>query len=136
MPTVFSANHSSLDVDGNTIEGVKSLAFRVVTEREDIRAIGSDERVDVSFGLRTVHGEVTVQSTATVLDDLLITRRMFDMMATMRKGPAAEDAQRIYAFDDCYVETKSVAMSANGSAETMYAFTATRVREEAEAASS
>ena len=43
MPTVFSANRSSVLVDGEAIEGLQSLAFRVVTEREDIRAVGSDE---------------------------------------------------------------------------------------------
>ncbi len=37
MPTVFSANRSSVLVDGEAIEGLQSLAFRVVTEREDIR---------------------------------------------------------------------------------------------------
>ncbi|HVI03513.1 MAG TPA: hypothetical protein VM869_32690 [Enhygromyxa sp.] len=130
MPTVFSANHSSLLVDGDPVEGVQSLAFRVVTEREDIRAIGSDERVDVSFGLRTVAGEVVVRSTATVFDGKLATRSSFNMVAALKKGQGADDPSRSYAFDDCYVETKSFAMSASGTAETTYVFTATRVREE------
>ncbi len=60
MPTVFSANSSSILVNGDPVEGLQSLAFRVVTEREDIRAVGSDERIDVSFGLRTVLGELVV----------------------------------------------------------------------------
>ena len=42
MPTVFSANSSSVLVDGEPVEGIQGLAFRVVTEREDIRAVGSD----------------------------------------------------------------------------------------------
>lgn len=130
MPTVFSANHSSLLIDGDPVEGVQSLAFRVVTEREDIRAIGSDERVDVSFGLRTVAGEVTVRSTAVVLDDKLATRTGFNMVAALKKGQGADDPQRSYAFDDCFVETKQFAIGANGTAETTYVFTATRVREE------
>lgn len=130
MPTVFSANHSSLLVDGDPVEGVQALAFRVITEREDIRAIGSDERVDVSFGLRTVTGEITVRSTAAVLDDKLTTRSSFNMVAALKKGQGAEDPQRSYAFDDCYVETKQFAIGANGSAETTYVFTGTRVREE------
>jgi hypothetical protein len=130
MPTVFSANHSSLLVDGDPIEGVQSLAFRVVTEREDIRAIGSDERVDVSFGLRTVSGEVVVRSTAQVFDGKLATRTSFNMVASFKKGQGADDPARSYAFDDCFVETKHVAMPASGTAETTYVFTATRVREE------
>ena len=68
MPTVFSANRSSVLVDGEAIEGLQSLAFRVVTEREDIRAVGSDERVAVSFGLRTVQGELAVRSASFKLD--------------------------------------------------------------------
>lgn len=130
MPTVFSANHSSLLVDGDLVEGVQSLAFRIVTERENIRAIGSDERVDVSFGLRTVNGEVVIRSTATVLDDRLATRSSFNMVAALKKGKGATDPARSYAFDDCYVETKNFAMLASGTAETTYVFTATRVREE------
>lgn len=130
MPTVLSANHSSLLLDGDPVEGVQSIAFRVVTEREDIRAIGTDERVDVSFGLRTVQGEVVVRSIATVFDDKLATRKGFNMVASLKKGPGAEDPHRSFAFDDCYVESKSLGMSAGGIAETTYVFTATRVREE------
>ena len=130
MPTVFSANKSSLLVDGEPIEGVQSLAFRVVTEREDIRAIGSDERVDVSFGLRIVSGELVIRSTASVLDDKLAERASFSMVAALKKGAGTDDPQRSYAFDDCYVETKHLAMGASGTAETTYVFTATRLREE------
>ena len=40
MPSVFSANRSSILVDGGPVEGLQSITFRVVTEREDVRAIG------------------------------------------------------------------------------------------------
>ncbi len=130
MPTVFSANQSSLLIDGDPLEGVQSLAFRVVTEREDIRAIGSDERVDVSFGLRTVQGEIVVRSTARLLDDKLAQRASFNMVAALKKGQGTDDPQRSYAFDTCFVETKHLVMGASGTAETSYVFTATRVREE------
>ena len=73
MPTVFSANKSNLLIDGEVIEGLQSLIFRVVTEREDVRAIGSGERVDVSFGLRTVQGEIAVRSAEHTLDVHLVT---------------------------------------------------------------
>ena len=129
MPTVFSANRSSVLVDGEAIEGLQSLAFRVVTEREDIRAVGSDERVAVSFGLRTVQGELVVQSANHELDDHLAARSKFQIVANLARD-AAEGAKRTLSFDDCYVENKSVALSANGSVFTTYTFTATRVREE------
>lgn len=130
MPTVLNANNSTLLVDGDNVEGVQSIAFRVVTERENIRAIGSEERVAVSFGLRTVQGEIVVRSLAAGLDGKLATRGSFNMVASMKSGPGADAAQRSYAFDDCYVESKSLGISAGGTAETTYFFTATRVREE------
>lgn len=130
MPTVLNANNSTLLVDGDAVEGVQSIAFRVVTERENIRAIGSDERVAVSFGLRTVQGEIIVRSISSGLDSRLINRASFNMVASLKNGPGAGAAQRSYAFDDCYVEAKSLGMSAGGTAETTYVFTATRVRED------
>ena len=39
--TIFSANRSAVLIDGEAVDGLQSLAFRVLTEREDIRAIGS-----------------------------------------------------------------------------------------------
>lgn len=130
MPTVFSSNRSSLLVDGETVEGLQTLAFRVVTEREDVRAIGSDERVDVSFGLRTVQGEMVVRSTNPVLDVHLTDRSKFQLVANLKKGEGADDPKRTYAFDDCYIESKSLGMEAGGTAATTYIFSATRVREE------
>jgi hypothetical protein len=130
MPTVFSANQSSLLVDGEAVDGVQSLAFRVVTEREDIRGIGTDERIEVSFGLRTVNGELIVRSTAPSLDAHLTQRTKFNMVASLKKGQGNDDPKRSVSFDDCYVETKQFTLGASGTAETTYVFTATRVREE------
>lgn len=130
MPTVLNANNSTLLVDGESVEGVQSIAFRVITERENIRAIGTDERVAVSFGLRTVQGEIVVRSIAIGLDDRLATRAGFNMVASLKNGPGADAAQRSYAFDDCYIEGKTLGINAGGVAETTYSFTATRVREE------
>lgn len=129
MPTIFSANHSSVLVNGEAVEGLQSLVFRVVTERQDVRGVGVDERVDVLFGLRTVQGELIVQSASHTLDDHLAARSKFQIVANLARD-AAEGAKRTLSFDDCYVENKSVALSANGSVFTTYTFTATRVREE------
>ena len=132
MPTVFSANSSSVLVEGEPLEGLHSLAFRVVTEREDIRAIGSDERVDVSFGLRTVVGELVVRSSSAKLNQLLADRMGFQLVASLSKskGISATDKAVTYAFDQCYVESKSFGMDAGGTASTTYAFSATRLRVE------
>ncbi|PTL80157.1 hypothetical protein KYC5002_26820 [Archangium violaceum] len=129
MPTVFSANRSNVLVDGKQVDGLQSLVFRVVTEREDIRAVGSNERVDVIFGLRTVQGELAIRSTSVAIDELLDKRKKFQLVANLKKTEGSDDLRSL-SFDDCFVEGKSFSMSANGSAVTTYAFTATRIREE------
>jgi len=132
MPAIFSANSSSVLVDGEALEGLQSLAFRVVTEREDVRAIGSDERIDVSFGLRTVLGEMVVKSTSTKLNQILADRTGFQLVANLskNKGIQTTDKAVSYAFDQCYLESKSFGMDAGGTAVTTYVFSATRVRVE------
>jgi len=130
MTALFVANRSSVLIDGAAVEGLQSLAFRVVTEREDIRAVGSGERVDVSFGLRTVQGELVVKSATYVLDTHLTQQSSFQLVANLKKDPAADAPRRTLSCDDCYVEGKSFSMDAGGSAVTTYAFSATRVREE------
>lgn len=129
MPTVFSANRSSILVDGEAVEGLQSIAFRVVTEREDIRAIGSNERVDVIFGLRTVQGELIIRSASVKLDGLLQNRAKFQLVTSLKRTEGTDDT-RTLSFDDCFVEGKAFRLDAHGSAATTYAFTATRVREE------
>lgn len=130
MPTVFSANRSNILVDGQPIEGLQSLVFRVLTEREDVRAIGSGERVDVIFGLRTVVGELAVRSTSVVLDGHLDKRTKLQLVANLKRDEAAEAAKRTLSFDDCFIEAKSFSMDSGGSAITLYTFSATRCREE------
>ena len=129
MPTIFSANRSNVLVNGNPVEGLQSLVFRVVTERHDVRAVGVDERVDVIFGLRTVQGELVVQSANHELDDHLAARSKFQVVANLKRDEA-EGAKRTLSFDDCFVENKSFSLAASGSVTTTYTFTATRVREE------
>lgn len=131
MAKVFSANRSSVLVDGEAVEGLQNIAFRVVTEREDIRAIGSDERIDVSFGLRTVLGELVVKSNSDKLDGLLHERSKFQLVVNLKKEIGiTTDSTRSLSFDDCFVEGKAFGMDAGGTATTTYSFTATRVREE------
>lgn len=129
MPTIYSANRSSVLVNGTAIEGLQSLVYRVVTERQDVRAIGTDERVDVIFGLRTVQGELVVQSANTELDTHLTDRSKFQIVANLKRDEA-EGAKRTLSFDDCFIEGKSFALSSGGSVSTTYTFTATRAREE------
>lgn len=130
MANVYAANRSNVLIDGQPIEGLRSLVYRVVTEREDVRAIGSDERVDVIFGLRTIHGELAVASASPDLDARLHGRSRFQVVANLRRDEGGEGPRRTLSFDDCYVEGKSFTMGAGGAVTTTYAFTATRIREE------
>lgn len=131
MPNIFAANSSTLLLDGVAIEGLQSLSFRVVTEREDVRAVGTHERVDVSFGLRTVHGELSIKSHSAGLDKHLDERSRFQLVANLKKDKGLVDqATRTISFDDCFAEAKTLRLDAGGVALTVYSFTATRVREE------
>ncbi len=130
MPTIFSANRSNVLVDGEAIEGLQSLTFRVVTEREYVRAVGSNERIDVNFGLRTVEGEMSVRSIDAALDGHLDGQSKFQLVANLKKDESGESPTRTISFDDCYVESKSFGMDAGGAPTTTYMFSATRIREE------
>lgn len=130
MSSIFSANASSLLLDGAPIDGVQSLAFRINTEREDIRALGTNERIDVSFGLRIVQGEIVVRSHSAALDQHLEEQSKFSLLAALKKDKGISDnAKREYTFDGCFVEGKSLRMDAGGTALTAYTFTSTKVGE-------
>ena len=81
MPKIYTANRSNVLVDGEAVDGVQTLHYRVVVERHDIRALGSDERVDVAFGLRTVEGELVVRSSADKLDTHLAASTKIQLVA-------------------------------------------------------
>jgi hypothetical protein len=106
------------------------LAFRVVTERDDIWAVGSSERVDASFGLRTVQGEIVVRSADHTLDEHLEQQTSSQMITNLKKREDQEGSKRTDSFDDCFVESRSLIMEAGQTAATTYLFSATRVREE------
>jgi len=125
MPTVYAANESSVLVNGTPIEGVRSVEHRSATVRQDLYAIGSTERIGVITGGRSVEGRLRVASSAPDLD-ALVGDEFFQITAPMRQGTTTVTV----SFDECLLTEKSFAMGAGGHGETVYAFTATRVREE------
>jgi hypothetical protein len=129
MATVFSANKSSVLVDGEAVDGLQSLAFRTQTEQEDVRGIGTDERVAVVFGMRTVLGELVVKSANTKLDDLFGQQAAFQLVADLKQDESDTSAKRKLSFDGCYVQDKRFSLGAGGSVLTTYNFSATRLRE-------
>lgn len=130
MTMVFAANRSKVQVDGEPVDGLQSLAFRVLTAKQDIPAIGQSERIEVIFGLRTVQGELSVRSVSAKLDGHLAGQIKFQIVAELKKDEGDKAPKRTLSFDDCYVEGKTFSLDASGTALTTYSFNATRVREE------
>ena len=126
MPQVYTAFRSEAKVNGETIEGLQAIEYREETARSDVGAIGTDERVAVYFGMRVVSGRLRVASANPTLDGLVASREPFAIAALLRHG----ESSRTVAFDDCVMDEKSFALSTGGHGETVYGFSATRMREE------
>jgi hypothetical protein len=130
MPTILAANRSSVLLDGEPIEGLQSLTYKVKKNREDVPAIGTDERIDVSFGLKIVEGTLKVKSTNPVLNKHLADNTKFQIVANLKKELGVTQATQTVTFDDCFLDDKDFGIDTNGVAVTTYYLTATRVREE------
>lgn len=126
MAQIFTAFASEVKINEETIEGLQAIEYTVVKNRQQVGAIGTDERIAVYFGIKNVAGKLRVASVNSTLDGFLQANTAFSVSATLRNG----DASRAVSFDSCYLEDKSFGLGAEGHAETIYSFTATRVREE------
>jgi hypothetical protein len=126
MPQVYTAFASEVKINEETIEGLQSIEYAQSKTRRDIGAIGTDERIAVYFGMKVVTGRLRITSASPTLDRLLDANEEFSISATLRHGETARNV----AFDGCYLDDKSFALGAEGHGETLYSFSATRVREE------
>lgn len=126
MGQTYTALASEVKVNDETIVGLQSIQYEVSRHRKAVGAVGTDERIAVYFGLRTVTGSITVASVNATLDKFLTGGDKFSISAVLRHGA---DSRNV-TFDECYCETKSFAMGAESHAETIYGFSSTRVREE------
>lgn len=128
--TIFAANSSGVLVDNAAVEGVRGIDYQVQREQGDVFALGGDERLAVYYGAMRVQGRLRVASTNPALDALTRSGAKFQLVANLKQGQSA----RSVAFDDCYMVNKEFAMDAGKHGETVYLFSATRVREEDQAA--
>jgi hypothetical protein len=126
MPQVFTALASEVKVNEETVEGLQSIEFSMVKNRQHIGAIGTDERIAVYFGMKIVTGKLRVASINKTLDGFLQSNTEFSISATLKHG----NAIRKVTFDSCFLEDKSFALPSEGHGETAYSFTATRLRED------
>jgi hypothetical protein len=125
MATILSANRSEVTLDGESIEGLQAITYKVDRSREDIPAIGTDERIGVDFGLKLVTGTLTVKSTNDTLNNNLASNTAFQIVANLRKG----DLEKVVTFNECYLDDKQVGLDTNGVLVTTYTFTATSILE-------
>jgi hypothetical protein len=125
MPVVFAAHSSSVLIDGQPIEGVQGIDYRVVRQQGHVFALGSSERLTTYYGETHVDGRVTVASTSAALDTLVTSGDAFQIVGNLAHGGAT----RTISFDDCRMARKEFNLLSGGHGETVYLFTATRVRE-------
>lgn len=125
MPTVFAATESSVLVDGEPVDGVQGIDYRMRRSRSNIYALGSTERIDVTSGAYDVEGRLRVASTSPALDGLAGEQR-FQIIANLRHGETTSTV----TFDDCFLTEKTFELSVSGSGVAVYVFSAARVREE------
>jgi hypothetical protein len=124
MPaTIFAANESNVQVNGQPIEGVRAVEYQYRLARSSVYALGSAERVGIVSGARYVEGRIRVASTAPVLDQLE-PEATFAVLMTLRQGETSVEV----AFDDCLLTERSFDINVGAHGEAVYAFTASRVR--------
>ncbi len=126
---LVSAAKSTVTIDGEVVDGIQSIDFKVRRRQADVESIGWDERIGVESGQIVVTGTLRVSSMYKYLDELLYmpVPISFNMVAELNKG---DELIKKITFDECYLDDKSFEMTANGVGLTVYNFTATRVREE------
>ena len=114
MPTILSAKQSQVllaGADGGSgapVEGLQAITYKVDHSRQDVAAIGTDERIGVDFGLRLVTGTLKVKSTNNELNTFLDTNGSFQITANLKKG----ELTRTVAFDQCYLDGKQMGFMA------------------------
>ena len=135
MATILSANRSnvSITIEGaepQNIEGLQSIMYKSFQEREDVAAIGNDERLDVVFGLKIIRGNLKIKSTSQILNEVLANGTAFQLVANLKTRAGDQGTVQRVAFDQCFLDDKEFEMDANGVGVTTYFFNATSVREE------
>lgn len=123
--TIFAANESAVLVDGEPIQGVQGIEYRRRKAQTNVYAVGAAERIGVVGGPISVEGRIRVASTSPVLDQRREAGAFLQVTAQLRRG---EESVTV-AFDEVRLTEKSFEMTTGGHGESVYSFTATRVRE-------
>jgi hypothetical protein len=126
VPEIYTATASEVKINEETVAGLQAIEYSLVRNRQHVGAVGTDERIAVYFNMKVVMGRLRVASANKTLDGLLQSLAKFSVSATLKHG----DTTRHVTFDECYMEDKQFVMTAQSHGETIYNFSATRVREE------
>jgi hypothetical protein len=124
VPTIFAANESRVEIGGTPVEGVRALDYRRVQNRGNVFALGTAERIGVVSGPQVIEGRLRVASTAPPLDGIT-GDGFFQVIAKLVHG----QTQMELVIDECFLMEKTFEIGVGGVGETVYTFTATRVRE-------
>jgi hypothetical protein len=125
MAVIFAAHSSSVLIDGQPVEGVQGIDYRVARQQGHVFALGSSERLTTYYGETRVDGRIVVASTNAALDALITSGAAFQVVGNLAHGGVS----RTVAFDECQMSRKEFNITSGGHGETVYLFTATRVRE-------
>lgn len=128
MAIIVAAGESSVQVNGQPVEGVRTFDYRTVRSREPIYGLGSSERIGLVDGPAHSEGRLSVASSNATLDG--VGAAVFQVIATLRQG----DTAITVTFDECHLLEKTFDLSVGGYGEATYRFSAIRVREEVAAA--
>lgn len=124
MATIFAANESTVQIDGEPVDGVRSIDYRFGQIRQNVYALGSAERVAMISGAQSVEAVLRVASTSKKLNEIGDTQ--FQLIAQLKHG----ETKMTVTFDECYLQSKSFQMGVGEHGEATYGFVAARVREE------
>lgn len=125
MALIFAANESSVQVDGEPVEGVRSIDYRHRQVRQNVYGLGSAERIGMVSGAQSVEGVLTVASTSPKLNGLA-GDTSFQIVAQLKQG----ESTMTVTFDECFLLEKNFEMGVGSHGEATYSFSAVRVREE------
>ena len=124
--TIFAANESQVLINGKVIDGVRALEYRRLQARESIYGLGSSERIGMVSGAQILEGKITVASTSQAFDQVPLDQQC-QISAVLVHGKT----RMTVTFDECFLQEKTFDLGVGGHGESVYTFTATRVREEA-----
>ena len=128
MATILSANRSNVLVNGQAVQGLQEISFQTVKPHIDIAEIGSDERVGVVYGMTKVTGTLRVRSVSEELENLLKSKEMFQIFASLKHATVDGEVTKEISLDECQLHRKTFELAAGGVAEVVYQFSATRER--------